>query len=51
MIKLPQQLCGFNNSNIHLPNNTILLPVDSARNLVLSLIRISQLHDKYICCF
>jgi len=30
---LPQQLSKLNNSTIHLPNNVILSPVDSARNL------------------
>jgi len=29
---LPQQLSELNNPTIHLPNNGILLPVDSARN-------------------
>jgi len=30
---LPQQLSKLNNSTIHLPNNGILSPVDSDRNL------------------
>jgi len=30
---LPQQLSKLNNPTIHLTNNVILLPVDSARNL------------------
>jgi len=30
---LPQQLSKLNNPTIHLPNNVILSPVDSARNL------------------
>jgi len=30
---LPQQPSKLNNPTIHLPNNVILLPVDSARNL------------------
>jgi len=30
---LPQQLSERNNPTIHLPNNVILSPVDSARNL------------------
>jgi len=30
---LPQKLCKLNNPTIHLPNNVILSPVDSARNL------------------
>jgi len=30
---LPQQLSKLNNPTIHLPNNVIFSPVDSARNL------------------
>jgi len=30
---LPQQLSKLNNPTTHLPNNVILSPVDSARNL------------------
>jgi len=33
ILSLPQQLSKLNNPTIHLPNNVILLPVDSARNL------------------
>jgi len=33
VFSLPQQLFKFNNPIIHLPNNVILSPVDSARNL------------------
>jgi len=32
-LPLPQKLSKFNNPIIHLPNNVILSPVDSARNL------------------
>ena len=33
IIGLPQQLSKLSNPTIHLPNNVILTPVDSARNL------------------
>jgi len=33
IFSLPQQLSKLNNPTIHLPNNVILSPVDSARNL------------------
>jgi len=43
---LPQQLSNkLNNPTIRLPNNIILSPVDSARNLGVMLIKICHLHN------
>jgi len=52
---LPQQLSKLNNPTIHLPNNVILSPVDSARNLGvifdknLSLVQHISSISKYAC--
>jgi len=42
---LPQQLSKLNNLTIYLPNNVILSPVDCARNLGASLIKIYHLYN------
>jgi len=43
---LTQQLFKLNNPTIHLPNNVILSPVDSARNLGVIFDKISHLFNK-----
>jgi len=43
---LPQQLSKLNNRTIHLPNNVVLSPFDSARNL-----SFAQLSSIFKSCF
>jgi len=48
---LPQQLSKLNNATIYLPNNVILLPADSARNLGVIFDKKSVIYTTYIFYF